>query len=518
MECSREETYQQIGKAGIILLLSTLGDKVLAVVKEMVTADRFGISSSLDVFNIAYAFPSIVVLFSSAAIISAFVPLYIEWSRLYPGQEADGRARALLLLTTGVFCLLAAAASILSPWIFPLFGRGFGPQDTSLGIALQRWLALLMLLDGAGTLLSGLLLARKKFVALNTAPIFINLSIIGFLMLREHFGIYALVWGFLTGTLCKVFYLGCLLRMSGFQLFSKPLFDPTAIRNFVVLSLPLLGSELIANMNLLVDQVMATQLPPGSVSTLRYAYRMNDLPIQLVVLALSKAIFPFISKKAIENDLEGLRDVYGRCLEFLAFLTLPIICLMTLFSQEFVSLLLQRGAFDENAAKLTSDTLRCYSYGLFFYGYTFVNGAFFSALRKTSSLFYMGCLSVLLNFCFNVLLMRFMGVQGIALSTTITLALVSSGFLVLLKTRLQFPSVTALFKGPRLMLTATIFMYTVGLFSKEGGKLLSCNHWMVLGFSVPVAFLSYLCFLRFFVWRDEWLATVALITSAWRRR
>ena len=519
MERSREETYRLIGKAGLIILLLTLGDKVLAVVKEMVMAGRFGIAPSLDAFNIAYAYPAIFVLLASGALVSAFVPLYIEWCQVHSGPEADARARALLLLTTGSFGLIAVGSSFLSPYIFPLFGHGFEAGDKKLGIALQRLLVFLIFLDGTAILLNGLLLAKKRFAALHTAPMFINASIIAFLVFQPQLGIYTLVWGFLAGTLCKLLYLGVTLRISGFRFWARPRFDGVAVRVFFSLAFPLLGSELISNMNILVDQVMATNLSSGSVSTLRYAYRLNDLPIQLVVLGLSKAIFPFISESALQNDLEGLRDVYARCLVFLAFLTLPVVCLVTLFSREIVSLVLQRGAFDENAARLTADTLRCYNYGLFFYGYTFVNGAFFSALRKGSSLFYMGCLSIVLNFCLNLLLMRVMGVQGIALSTTLTLILVSAGFLILLKKRLRIPSMPALFKGPGVILAAALFMYTVGFSCKEAAGAVAADAapWLFPLFSGMVALMAYFSFL-WLVGKDEWRFTVGLIAASWRRR
>ncbi len=68
----------QIGRASAIVMIWTLVDKALAIGKEMLTAHRFGVSASLDVFNVAYSFPGTVVSLFSAALVSAFVPLYCE--------------------------------------------------------------------------------------------------------------------------------------------------------------------------------------------------------------------------------------------------------------------------------------------------------------------------------------------------------------------------------------------------------------------------------------------------------
>lgn len=275
-----------------------------------------------------------------------------------------------------------------------------------------------------------------------------------------------LAWGFLLGTLGKVFYMAFMLGRGGGNFFGRLNFDRSKLLAFFFLAVPLLGSELISNANLVIDQVMATTLDPGSVSTLRYAFRINDMPIQVIIMAISIAIFPFISEQALKGDYKAMGDVFKQSVIFLGFLTLPIICLVLIFSQEVVAILFERGAFDHNATKQTAQTLLFYSLGLFFLAYAFINGAFFSALKKTKTLFYMGCLTVTLNITFNVLFMRIWGVKGIALSTTFTLGIVAFLFMFLLNQKIQidFGRVRANFS--RLLLAAA-GMYGAGFYLKN---------------------------------------------------
>jgi putative peptidoglycan lipid II flippase len=517
MKSAQEDTFSQIGKASGIIILLTLVDKILAVVKEMSIASRFGVSAALDAFNIAYALPGITLLLFSGAFIAAFVPLYIEWSQRIPEAEANGRAMSLFYCGVILFGGLTVAGYFLSPIIFPLMGHGFAPQEMTLGVELERWLVFLLLLDGTGIIFCGLLHAKKQFASLYTAPLFINLAIIGFLWFQGQMGIYALVWGSLLGMLGKLLYVAVSLWGGGFPLLTRPLFDRAGMVMFFGLVFPLVGSELIANSNILVDQVMATQLSSGSVSTLRYAYRLNDMPIQLVILAFSKAIFPYISERVLAGDYEGLRDIYRRSLVFLALITLPIMALVILFSEEVVSLLLQRGAFDAQATRQTAETLRCYSYGLCFYGYTFVNGVFFSALKQTSVLFYMGCVSILLNFTFNFVFMEFMGVKGIALSTTVTLAVLSAGFVLLLKKRLQVPNLSVLFKNLWGIAVGAVVMFGVGFFCKMAGAALALQPGVIFPVGAALAGGVYLLSLWSFG-GGEWRSCVAMFVPLWRPR
>jgi putative peptidoglycan lipid II flippase len=445
----------QIGKATAVIMILSMADKILAVGKEMLTAQRFGVSASLDVFNVTQAFPGILMLFFSGALVSAFIPLYLEWRNRCSPQEADSHAAWLIFLTTAFFAVLALICFFLSPIIIQIIGYGFAPAEKQLGVVMGRLLSLLILIDGAGILFRGILHARKMFLHLSVAPIFLNLMIIFFLYFDMGLDIYVLVWGFLIGTLLKTIYMGIALRHEGFTFRTPIPFDWQKVSTLWYLALPLLGSELIANSNLMIDQVMATQLPAGSVSTLRYAFRINDLPIQVVIAAISRAIFPFISEEFSAGRRDNLQNIFKYSLIFLGFLTIPITCLMVLFSQDIVTLLLKRGAFDLDAARQTAQTLVCFSVGLFFYAYTFINGTFFIALQKPKVLLYMGIVSVFLNVLLNFLFMHFFGVQGIALSTSATMGIISIWFMFLLKKNLGITSLSqTLYSFSRLILAA----------------------------------------------------------------
>ncbi|MFH1156905.1 MAG: lipid II flippase MurJ, partial [Pseudomonadota bacterium] len=201
----------QIGRASLVVMIWSMVDKILAIGKEMLTAQRFGVSVALDVFNVAQAFPGFLVLFFSGVLLSAFVPLYLEWRNRCSSQEADSQATWLIFLTTAFFAVLALICFSLSPVIIQLTGYGFGPKEKQLGIMMERLLSLLVFIDGAGILFRGILQARKMFLHLYVAPIFVNITIIFLLYYDTGLDIYVLVWGFLIGTLLKTIYMGVAL-------------------------------------------------------------------------------------------------------------------------------------------------------------------------------------------------------------------------------------------------------------------------------------------------------------------
>jgi putative peptidoglycan lipid II flippase len=370
---------------------------------------------------------------------------------------------------------------------------------------------LLIFIDGAGILFRGILHARKMFFHLYVAPILVNITIIFFLYFDMGLDIYVLVWGFLIGTLLKTIYMGVALRHEGFSFRTTIPFDREKVHALWFLVIPFLGCSLLAHLNLWIDAAMATELPAGSVSTLRYASRINDLPIQMVIAAISSAIFPFISEEVAAGRRENLQNIFKYSFIFLGFLTIPITCLMVLFSEDVVMLLLKRGAFDLDAARQTAQTLVCYSLGLFFCAYTFINGTFFTALKNTKVLLYVGIVTIFLKVLLNFLFIHFFGVQGIALSTSVTMGIISIWFIFLLKKNLGIMNFSQTLSSFSRMILAAAVMLGMALIIVKLFQVASISRLISVTVATVVSSLCYLGII--WVFRTEDLNTCITVLT-----
>ncbi len=437
---------ESIRHSTAIIIGLTLADKVLALAKEMFFAYRFGVNTDLDIFNIAYAFPGIVVMLLGQAVISTLVPLYISWS----GSGSSKLQRALPTLgwtCLSFFLVITLVCYWLAPVIFSWMGFGFSDASHPLGSDLERMLVWLILLDGAGAVFSGVLNARKSFGVIYTAQLAINSSIILFLWLWRGLGVEGLAIGFLVGSAIKLFMLILATGRKHSPLSVPSTWDGPALREFASLTWPLIAGGLVVNANILVDQVMGTQLPEGSVSTLRYAYRINDLPVQLLVIAASRALFPYVSEQVVAKDSHGMRFVFWNSILFVVAVSLPVTAFVTIFSKDIVTILLLRGAFGLDAVDSTALTLQYYSFGMIFYAYLFLNGTFFTAMRLTKTLMVMGVVTMIMNIGFNWLFIKLIhGPEGIALSTTVTTGLTSLAFAFIIQRVLNVSSALPKFR------------------------------------------------------------------------
>jgi putative peptidoglycan lipid II flippase len=426
------QTLDAIRKSTAVIIGLTLLDKILALGKEVFFAYRFGITRDLDVFNVAYAFPAIAAMLLGQAAISSLVPLYPSWRER--GGKAAGRAMTTVTWTClGFFALLSLACYATAPVLLSLLGYGFEPASRALGEELERLLVWLILLEGGAALLAAVLQSEKSFAALYSAQLCLNVCIIGALWLWPDVDVRALAVGFLAGVAAKILVMAWALRRSFSDTFLAGPPDAASLKSFAGLAWPLIIGGLVSNANIVVDQVMGTELPPGAVSSLRYAYRINDLPVQLLIVAMTRAIFPYVSEQAVEGDLAGMRQVFWRGVLFITAVSLPVTAFVLLFSDQIVALLLLRGAFGPEAVGQTALTLAYYSLGMIFYAYTFLNGVFFTALRRNKTLMVIGVATMLLNIAFNRLFINLWGgPEAIAMSTTVTMGLTCLIFVLII--------------------------------------------------------------------------------------
>jgi putative peptidoglycan lipid II flippase len=165
---------------------------------------------------------------------------------------------------------------------------------------------------------------------------------------------------------------------------------------------------------------------------------------------------------------------------------------VVLFSEDLVILLLKRGAFDMEASKQTAQTLVCYSLGLFFYAYTFVNGSFFTALQNTKALLYMTIASIFLNVFFNFVFMHLIGVRGIALSTSFTMFILSIYFVYLLKRRLGISDLSEIFSSFYRIIIAAACMLGTGFLLLGLFQMVKIEKWIYLPITLTLVCMSYL--------------------------
>ena len=267
---------------------------------------------------------------------------------------------------------------------------------------------------------------RRKpllFAAAAATPIILNLCLICSLLLLSKYTEtpgHALAIGLSAAGVIQFAWLVVALRRAGIALrLPRPRLTPRVKHMLIIIAPAALGAG-IAQVNLVLDIIIASLLPEGAISFLYYADRINQLPLGVIGVAVGTALLPLLSRQLRSGEYEVAQHSQNRAIEGALLLTLPASAALMIMAEPLISVLFERGAFNNIATAASADALVAYAAGLpsFVMIKILVVGYFARQDTKTPVKIAMLCLVV--NLFFNLVLMIPLGHVGIALATTLS--------------------------------------------------------------------------------------------------
>ncbi len=370
----------------IRLTLGNIGSRILGLVREQVVAALFGTTVAASVFSAASRVPTMVFdLLIGGALSSALVPVFAEvasrnettsTSAGIPARRGvstgDGEADvhssgdlgavagAVLGIALAVLIPIVIALAIVAEPLMELLGTGFAPEVQSQGSLLVRLALPTVILMGVAAIFQAMLLARNDITRPAIAPAIYNLGIIiGALALSPWMGVSSLVIGMLAGATGQVLLMWP-NRAVGLRI-RVDLRHP-AVRRILRLYGPVAAGLVVSAAIIILDTRLASQTGAGSLAAMRYATTIVQLPLGLVVAALSTASLPVLARYG-RNGLKepGFRQTLGSGLTAAVVLVAPLMVGAMVLREPIVRLLFARGAFDDAGVALTATALLWYA-------------------------------------------------------------------------------------------------------------------------------------------------------------
>jgi putative peptidoglycan lipid II flippase len=394
--------------------------KVVATFKEVAVAGVYGRSDEMDAFLAAALVPGLLINLISESMNQALVPTLIRV------REREGHERAQELLSSSMLwiCLLLTAASALmalsARGFFPLIASHYSAAKLDLSIRLFYALLPVVLITGIATNCTAVLNISDRFALPALAPAVISLAIIaGALALGSRIGIWAMVYSTLAGSFIHAVLVAWMMDSHGYRFRLRWHGMTEATREVALQYGPVLLSSVVASGGLIVDQSMAAMLPAGSVSALAYANRFVSVVLTLLAGAVSTAIVPHFSRMIAHRDWAGCRHALRTWLGITALVSTPIALLLIAGAQVLIRIAFQRGAFGLRDTAAVAPVLAMYAIQIPFFVSSRVFYRFLVAMRRTDLILYCGIINLALDIVLNLILMRWMGIAGIALATSL---------------------------------------------------------------------------------------------------
>jgi putative peptidoglycan lipid II flippase len=428
--CGRSVNRRILG--GIVSIgVFTVLVKLAAVAKQLVMANWFGTSDSLDAFLIAFLAPSFAINVAAGSFSAALIPTFIQ-VRDRDGRDAAQRLfSSIMVLSCLLILTIAGVLAGLSQPLIQAIGSGFSPEKQALTRSLFFGVLPLVVISGLAAIWASVLNAQERFALAAVAPVMTPVAaVVAILLFGKAWGIYALVVGTVGGGILEAALLGRGLRRQGFSLTPRWHGLTPAVKQVVRQYAPMAAGALLMSGTEVVDQAMAAMLGPGSVAALSYGNRMVSLIIGVGSLALGTAIFPHFSRMVAAGDWTGVRSTvraYGR---LIILISLPTTLALVYFSDPIVTLLFERGAFSSGDAQLVGRVQALYLLQVPFYLLGIMGVRLLSALKKNHVLMGISAINLFINVIANYVFMRYLGLAGISLSTSVVYC-VSAGLIYL---------------------------------------------------------------------------------------
>ncbi|MGD0733670.1 MAG: lipid II flippase MurJ [Terracidiphilus sp.] len=411
---------RRIFRAAISITGAGILVKLIATLKEISVAGIYGRSDAMDAFLTAALIPGLLINLISESMNQALVPTLIRVRE----REGHESAQRLLSNATLWMCILLVAGSagmaLTAREFFPVIASHFAPAKLDLSVRLFYGLLPLVLLTGIATNCTAVLNAFERFAWPALAPATISVAIIvGVLALNGRLGIWAMVYSTLAGALIHAAIVARMMNAHGYRFDVRWYGMTEATREVAFQYGPVLLSGVVASSGLLVDQAMAAMLPAGSVSALVYANRFVSVVLTLLAGAVSTALTPYFSDMVAKREWAVCRRSLRTWLGLTALVSAPVAVVLIAGSHFLIHIAFQRGAFGSHDAAVVAPVLALYAIQIPFFVCSRVFYRFLIAMRRTELILYCGMLNLVLDVVLNLILMRWYGVAGIALATSL---------------------------------------------------------------------------------------------------
>lgn len=446
MSDSEPSASRQIARASGVVMVGYALSSLTGLISQVLVARAFGSTHEYDSFLAGNRLTELLFnLMAGGALASAFVPTFTGFlakkqrSRAWQLASSIGN---LILIALGSISALAAWTA---PWLVQrILAPGFtDPAQISLTVELLRIMLLSPAIFGISGLLMGVLNGNQRFFLPALAPGFYRIGIIiGVVFLSPRFGIHGLAWGVVLGaSLHLIVQLPGLRNLGGRYTPQLGLKD-AVVRQVGILMAPRLLGVAVVQINFLVNTILASAMPVGSISAISYALALMLMPQLVIAQAIAVASLPTFSAQVARKQWQELRTTFITTLRGVLFLALPASLGLIVLRRPIVALLFERGVFDQQSTNLVAWALLWYAAGLVGHALLEVIVRAFYAMYDTRTPVYVGVGAMTLNVLFSLSFSRwFLNIGwaphgGLALANSLATALEAGLLLYLMRKRL----------------------------------------------------------------------------------
>jgi putative peptidoglycan lipid II flippase len=416
----------------------TLLSRITGLVRDMLFAGLIGAGAGVaaDAFYVAFRIPNFLRrIFGEGAFSQSFVPVFAEFKAKYQEEETRAFVDHMTGILAAILFIVTLIGVLAAPILVMILAPGFlaEPHKYSLTVQMLRITFPYLFFISLVAMAAGILNTYGKFGAAAFTPVLLNLSLIGaalWLAPRLDEPVLALAWGvFIAGVVQLLFQIPFLRSI---KMLPRPRWRLRERHHGVArvfqLMLPAIFGVSIAQINLLVNTLLASFLVTGSVSWLYYSDRLMEFPLGVFGIALGTVILPGLARRHARNSREEFSHLLDWGLRWVFLIGIPASVALVILSGPLLATFFHFGKFGDNDVRMSANALMAFSFGLLGFILIRVLAPGFYARQDTRTPMHIGVISLMVNILLSVLLIVPLKHVGLALAISAS-AFVNAGLL-----------------------------------------------------------------------------------------
>lgn len=347
-----------IGAVAVINIVARL----FGFAREMAISNQYGASATADAIITAYTIPNFIYLVVGGALTTAFISVY----------HSTRTDKALFVRKSFTTVLVAAVAITAVLMIFTdpllhLFFNDMTAEKFAMTRTLYLWMMPSSIILVLSTWMSGVMNVNGKFNLSSLAVLLYNVSFVGIaVVLTGYFGPESYGIGALVGALLMGVFLYVGLRKS--KLYSlKPSFAMSVdTKRLWVIALPILFGGASLQFYAVIQRIVAGGFGDGTIAAVNFASKLTGFPQAIMMTAVTTVIYPLLSKKEGEGDMETIRALYKKGMLYLVALLVPATTIAYFFADPLFRLVFGYGEMTEEDILLAVPIFRVFTLSMFF--------------------------------------------------------------------------------------------------------------------------------------------------------
>ena len=416
---------KKIASTAILMVFVTVLAKALGLLRNALLASNFGTAMDSVAYEAASRLPLTLFDFALGGVVTAaFIPIFNELIVKKGRDEAFAFANKYFNLILCITVVISVCGIVFSSPLVSFLAPKLDAETKALAASLSRVMFPMIIFTGIAYCYVGVLQSFEKYTLPAIMSLVSNLvMVLYFYTLCDKFGIWGLAVSLVVGWFLQAAIQAPAAHKLGFRFKPTLAFGDEYIVRALKMAVPILVCSWLQPVCNVINTRFASGFEGGSaVSMVNYANNLYIIIVGVFSFVATNLLFPRLSRSEAEGNSEGARTFAGSSLKILLYIMIPLAAGIFLLAEPIVRAMYMRGEFTAHDAEMTAAVLKLLAIGIPFMSANEVLTKLFFAMQKVKAPMIASVVAICVNIALVTVLVNTVGFDGIALASSVTIA------------------------------------------------------------------------------------------------